>query len=72
MLEELKVARVRRRLSQWDLATAAGLTENRYWRIENGRVPPTTDEAAALARALDTTPEALFPGLAPQPNEATQ
>lgn len=64
MQNELRVARARRPISQLKLATEAGLTENRYWRIENGYAEPTPDERAALARVLDTTEESLFPELA--------
>jgi hypothetical protein len=48
----------------------------RYSVIENGHVDPTPDERAALARVLETTEAALFPGLdaasTPSSSEAVQ
>lgn len=67
MTNELPVWRAKRgRISQRDLAKAAGINSDRYWRIENDHADPTADEMAALERVLDTTREALFPGLARQ------
>ena len=69
MTNELHVWRAKRdRLSQRDLARAAGITADRYWRIENDYAEPTAEEIAELARVLDTTPEELFPSLAEQQN----
>lgn len=48
-------------VSQRSLAYKTGLTENRIWRIENGVTSPTTDEQVAIADALDTTVDELFP-----------
>jgi transcriptional regulator with XRE-family HTH domain len=65
MTNELPVWRAKRdRISQRDLAKAAGITADRYWRIENDHATPTPDEVNALAAALDTTPAELFPTLA--------
>lgn len=70
MTNELPVWRAKRdRISQRDLAKAAGITADRYWRIENDHADPTADEIAALARVLEATPEALFPSLAEQQAE---
>ena len=65
MTNELPVWRARRgKVSQRDLAKAADIQADRYWRIENDHADPTAEERAALARALDTTEEVLFPSLA--------
>jgi transcriptional regulator with XRE-family HTH domain len=67
MTNELHVWRAKRgRISQRDLAKAAGITADRYWRIENDYAAPTDDEVNALARELKTTPAELFPTLAEQ------
>lgn len=69
MMNELHVWRAKRdRISQRDLAKAAGITADRYWRIENDYAEPTADEIADLVRVLDATPAELFPGLAEQQN----
>lgn len=51
-------------LSQQDAATKAGLTRDRYWRIEKGYTEPTARECQQLATALDTTVHGVFPELA--------
>lgn len=67
MTNELHVWRAKRgRISQRDLAKAAGITADRYWRIENDYAVATEDEIAALSRVLDATPAELFPTLAEQ------
>lgn len=67
MTNELHVWRAKRgRISQRDLAKAAGITADRYWRIENDHQAPTPEEVNALARELNTTPQELFPTLADQ------
>lgn len=67
MTNELHVWRAKRnKISQRDLAKLADIAVDRYWRIENDHQDPTSDEIAALARVLDTTPEALFPALSEQ------
>jgi transcriptional regulator with XRE-family HTH domain len=57
----LHVRRAERRLSQRRIAQIAGISYDRYWRIENGYAEPTTDERTMLAAALGTTVEELFP-----------
>jgi transcriptional regulator with XRE-family HTH domain len=55
----LKVLRAERAVTQMDLALAAGLSRDRYWRIENGYDYPTDRERARLAKALRVTPADL-------------
>lgn len=57
----LRVLRAERHLSQMDTATAAGISHNRYWRIENGYAAPTTEERQALAAVFAVAVEAVFP-----------
>jgi transcriptional regulator with XRE-family HTH domain len=73
MTNELPVWRAKRgrmtrgrTISQRDLAKAAGISADRYWRIENDHQVPTPEEVNALARELGTTPAELFPELAEQ------
>ena len=48
----LKVLRAEQQITQMDLAIKAGLSRDRYWRIENGYEQPALDERVKLARAL--------------------
>ena len=57
---DLRVARARRGLTQAALAEACGVTRKTINSIENGHYIPSTYLALLLARALDTTVEALF------------
>jgi len=61
MTNTLRVRRAERRLSQMALARAAGIAENRYWRVENGFASPTDAERAALASALGVSVDVVFP-----------
>jgi DNA-binding XRE family transcriptional regulator len=53
-----------RALSQQATATKAGISRDRYLRIENGYAEPTVEECMAIALALSTTAEAVFPEFA--------
>lgn len=61
MRNNLRVRRAELRVSQLDVALAAGLTHTRLWRIENGYADPRPKEREALARALKTDDSLLFP-----------
>lgn len=43
------------------LADAARITYNRYWRIENEHAEPSDDEQRALAEALNVPLAIVFP-----------
>lgn len=58
--DRLRLTRLARGLSQGDLARTAGVTRQAISGIESGRWSPSLDVALALARALDSTVEALF------------
>ncbi len=58
--DRLRLIRLARGLSQGDLARTAGVTRQAISGIESGRWSPSLDVALALARALDSTVEALF------------
>jgi transcriptional regulator with XRE-family HTH domain len=56
----LKVTRMSRGLSQWELGRAAGMSQGRFSMIERGLVTPTGEERAALAQALGTSAATLL------------
>jgi transcriptional regulator with XRE-family HTH domain len=51
----LKFQRLRRDLTQWELAVRAGIPPYRISDFERGRVEPRPDEAARLRAALSST-----------------
>jgi len=56
----IKILRMSRNLSQWQLAKDAGMSQGRFSQIERGQIRPLADERAALARLLQTNPGSLF------------
>ena len=56
----LREERARRNLTQADLATLVGVSRKTINTVENGVFIPSTVLALQLARALETTVEALF------------
>ena len=50
---KVKLERLKRGLSQEDLALTAGLSRNAIWKIESGRVSPTIDTLEKIAQALE-------------------
>jgi putative transcriptional regulator len=56
----LREARVRRNLTQAELATLAEVSRKTINTVENGVFIPSTVLALRLARALGTSVEALF------------
>ena len=50
---KVKLERLKRGLSQEDLALTAGLSRNAIWKIETGRVSPTIDTLEKIAQALE-------------------
>ncbi|WP_348521857.1 helix-turn-helix transcriptional regulator [Brevundimonas intermedia] len=60
MGSRLKEARLAAELTQAGLADKAGVSRKTINTVENGVFVPSTVLALELARALDTTVEALF------------
>jgi transcriptional regulator with XRE-family HTH domain len=63
-MQKRKALRVRRAeldVSQIEVASAAGMGLDRFWRIENGVVNPSPAEEKAIARALKAKTSDLFP-----------
>ncbi len=63
----LRVRRAERRINQFDVAAALGVSRDRYWRIENGYAVPTAAERTTLAEFFGVPNEVLFPA----PTETT-
>ena len=57
----LKAARNSKRRTGLEAATAIGISEGRYFRIETGRTPPTVEEMARLADYLGFAVATIFP-----------
>jgi putative transcriptional regulator len=60
LLNQLREERTRRGLTQADLATMVGVSRKTINTVENGVFVPSTALSLRLARALDSTVEALF------------
>ena len=60
LVNRLKEARAERGWTQADLAARVGVTRKTINTVENGVFTPSTTLALKLARALQTTVEALF------------
>ncbi len=58
-MKKLKLTRISKDISQWDLSQTTGIPNYRISLIENGRVEPKAEELEALAAALGTTAEAI-------------
>ena len=58
-MKQLKLTRIAKEISQWDLSQQTGIPNYRISLIENGRVEPKPEELVALAKALGTTTEAI-------------
>jgi len=56
---KLKLTRITKHISQWDLSQQTGIPNYRISLIENGRVKPKPEELTLLAEALGTTVEAI-------------
>jgi len=55
----LKILRLMRKLSQWELGLAAEITNYKISQFECGKLTPTAEELQRLADALQTSPETL-------------
>lgn len=57
--DELRMRRLKLRMSQDELAKASGLTADLIWKYENAGHVPGADKVFALAEALGCTPNDL-------------
>lgn len=72
MENELKVWRAKRGVTQLDLALEIGVSDTQISLVERGRIEPSDELIAALAKALKTTPSEIFPSLADQQSAGAQ
>src|SRR5438874_2649286 len=72
-MPKLKFLRTELQISQWELASASGVPRWAIQLIEAGVRLPSSREAMALAEALGSPVEQLFPALSEKSqNEATK
>ena len=50
---KVKFERMKRGFSQEELAYEAGISKTSIWKIETGKVSPTVETLAKIAKALD-------------------
>jgi putative transcriptional regulator len=72
MENRLRVRRAEQDVTQLELALKVGISDSQISLMERGHIDPTPKLAAKMARALKTTPEALFPGLSEQQQAGAQ
>lgn len=58
--ERIRKMREEKKMSQWALSLRAGIQVVQVSRVEIGESSPTLERLYVIARALDTTPEALL------------
>jgi DNA-binding XRE family transcriptional regulator len=61
--ERMREQRFRKRIPQWKLAVAMGVSTTKVWGIENGLMKPKPKEAQKLAKLLGASVQDLFPGV---------
>jgi len=62
-MTNVKTTRLKRGLTQRQLAEKSGVAQQTISQLERGHFAPRTSQAAALAKALEVRPEELFPEL---------
>jgi transcriptional regulator with XRE-family HTH domain len=71
-MNRLKLLRLASNRSQWDIATAIGISQGRYSMIERGLIPPTAEERARLAAVLAVPANSLFRAAVKSPTQRRQ
>jgi transcriptional regulator with XRE-family HTH domain len=59
-MTRLKLFRLSRSLSQWELARGVGISQGRYSMIERAFIKPTIEERERLAQILSVPASTLF------------
>jgi transcriptional regulator with XRE-family HTH domain len=57
----LRVRRAEKAVNQYDVASALGISRDRYWRIEKSYAEPTAEEREALAAFFGVAPDVIWP-----------
>lgn len=60
MMLKIKLLRMSRGFSQWELSRAAEISQGRYSMLERGLIEPTSEERVRLAGVLSVLPATLF------------
>ncbi len=60
MVLRIKLLRMEREFTQWEIARASAISQGRYSMIERGLIAPTADERHRLATMFDTAPATLL------------
>ena len=68
--ERLRELRLKRGLSQDELARRANVTQGLIWQIEAGRRTPSLRTLLRLAEALSVSPEELLPVVSKEESHA--
>ncbi len=63
---DLRIARTRRRVCQYELSHRTGISQGLISLIERGYRQPTSEQAGKIAEALEADIEEIFPDLLPQ------
>lgn len=56
----IKLLRLSRRLSQWEISRASGMSQGRYSMVERALIDPTDEERERLAQILHSSASTLF------------
>lgn len=68
---KIKLFRMSRGLSQWEVSRDSGMSQGRYSMIERGLIESTVEERTRLAEILGVTPSVLFrPAVRSRPQES--
>ncbi len=60
---DFRIARIKRRISQWELSYRTKISQGRISLFERGYRQPTKEQAAKIADALQVNIEEIFPEL---------
>ncbi len=62
----LRIARMRKRICQYELSNKTGISQGRISLFERGHRQPTKDQARKIAEALQVNTDEIFPDLLSQ------
>ncbi len=63
---DLRIARVKRKISQWELSYKTRISQGRISLFERGFRQPTKEQAEKIAEALQEDIKDIFPELLPR------
>ncbi len=68
---DLRIARVKRKMSQWELSYKTRISQGRISLFERGFRQPTKEQAEKIAEALQEDIKDIFPELLPRWQKGT-